>query len=118
MIVISFIAFFFILFIGAIQSKMMDKTYEKKNIIIKDIVKNVKEEINLAAQSQDGYYREFEIPDKIINDEYGIYLFGRVVYANTTDQKHAIALSTANATGILKKGTNIIQKQNGEINLN
>ena len=118
MIVTGFLIFFFILFIGAIQDRMQDKTEEKKTLVIKDIVKTVQEEIDLAVQSTDGYERQFKIPEKIINDDYDIAIFEGVVYANSTDGKHAIAVNIKNITGTINKGNNFITKQNGIVYLN
>jgi len=112
-ILMGFIIFFFIIFVGIIQGQTHDKIQEKKNIIIKDIVKNVQEEINLAHQSTDGYRRKFTIPEKIINDDYEINVFDGIVYANTTNQKQAIALNIKNVTGTISDKTIIITKQNG-----
>ena len=118
-IVMGFLIFFFIIFIGVIQGKIQEKTEEKKTIIIKDIVKTVQEEINLATKSSDGYKREFKIPEKIINDDYEISIFEGIVYANTLDQKHAIAVNVKNVTGnISNEEINIITKQNGLVYLN
>ena len=117
-IVMSFLLFFFIIFVGAIQGKMQEKSDEKKTIAIKDIVKNVQEEIDLAIKSSNGYKREFKIPEKIIDDEYEISIFEGIVYAKTIDQKNAIAVNIKNVTGNISKGTNIITKQNGIVYLN
>lgn len=117
-IIMSFLIFFFIIFIGIIQGKMQEKTDEKKTIIIKDIVKTVQEEIDLAVKSTDGYERQFNLPQKIINDDYEINTFEGIVYANTTDGKHAIAVNIKNITGTISKGTNTITKQDGIIYLN
>ncbi|MFH0711690.1 MAG: hypothetical protein V1889_01335 [archaeon] len=117
-IIMGFLIFFFIIFTGIIQSQIQEKSKEKKTIIIKDIVKTVQEEIDLATESTDGYKREFKIPDKIINDDYDISIFEGIVYAKTTDQKHAIAVNIKNITGNISKGTNTITKQNGIVYLN
>ena len=117
-IVMGFLIFFFIIFIGVIQGKMQEKTDEKKTIIIKDIVKTVQEEIDLAVKSTDGYERNFKLPEKIINNDYEINIFEGIVYANTTDGKHAIAVNIKNVTGSIQKGTNSITKQNGIVYLN
>lgn len=117
-IIIGFLIFFFIIFIGIIQSGMQEKSDEKKTIIIKDIIKTVQEEINLAVESTDGYQREFKIPEKIINDDYEINIFEGIVYLNSTDQKYAIAGNIKNVTGTIQKGTNTITKQNGVVLLN
>lgn len=117
-IIMGFLIFFFIIFTGIIQGKIQEKSEEKKTIVIKDIVKTVQEEIDLAAKSSNGYKREFKIPEKIINDDYEISVFEGIVYAKTTDGKHATAVNIKNVTGTISKGTNIITKQNGIVYLN
>jgi len=118
-IVMGFLIFFFIIFTGVIQSKIQEKSEEKKTIIIKDIVKTVQEEIDLAVKSSDGYRREFKLPEKILNDDYDISIFEGIVYANTTNGKHAIAVNIKNVTGIISNmNINIITKQNGIVYLN
>jgi len=97
---------------------MQEKSQEKKTIVIKDIVRTVQEEIDLAVKSSNGYRREFKIPEKIINNDYEISIFEGIVYAKTTDQKHAIAVNVKNVTGTITKGTNLITKQNGIVYLN
>jgi len=117
-IIMGFLVFFFIIFIGIIQDRMQEKSQEKKTIVIKDIVRTVQEEIDLAVKSSNGYRREFKIPEKIINNDYEISIFEGIVYAKTTDQKHAIAVNVKNVTGTITKGTNLITKQNGIVYLN
>ena len=118
MILLGFVIFFFIVFVGVIQGRTSDKTYEKKDIIIKDVVKTVQEEITLASQSTDGYYRNFKIPEKIINDEYDITIVNGLVYARTADQRHAVAVFILNVTGEINKTLNTITKQEGVVYLN
>ena len=117
-IVMGFLIFFFIIFIGIVQDKIQEKSDEKKTIIIKDIVKTVQEEIDLATQSTDGYRREFKLPEKILNEEYEISNFEGIVYAKTTNEKFAIAVNIKNVTGNILKETNVITKQNGIVYLN
>jgi len=117
-IIMGFLIFFFIMFVGIIQEKMQEKSEEKKTIIIKDIVKTVQEEIDLAIKSTDGYKRQFKLPEKIIDNDYEISIFEGIVYAKTTNEKHAIAVNIKNVTGTISKGTNTIIKQNGIVYLN
>ena len=69
-ILVGFLLFIFIVFVGQIQKNIGDKAIEKKNILIRDIVLNVQKEIILATESSNGYYREFKIPEKLINENY------------------------------------------------
>lgn len=117
MILVGFILFFFTLFFLAIRENMSDKLNERKNLAVKEIALSVQNEINLALKASDGYFRPFEIPEKINNQDYDISIVEKMVYVNLQD-KHAIALPVANITGEIKKGKNEIKKENGEIKLN
>ncbi len=117
-ILVSFILFFFTLFFIAIQGNSADKIRERQNLRIKEIALTFQNEIDLALESSDGYYREFRIPDEIDNKDYDISITEDMVYVRTQDNKYAIALPVAKVTGDAVKGSNIIRKENGEISLN
>jgi hypothetical protein len=115
---VAFILFFFVIFFLTIQENLSDRLREKRTLAIRELALNVQNELNLALQTSDGYYREFKIPDKISNLDYEINITQGTVYIITKDKKNAIALPVANVTGDVIKGTNIIKKENGEIKLN
>lgn len=117
-ILVGFLLFIFIVFVGQIQKNIGDKAIEKKNILIRDIVLNVQKEIILATESSNGYYREFKIPEKLINEDYEIAIFNNFVYANTTNLKYAIAVDIPNAIGTVNKGINVIRKESGVVYVN
>jgi hypothetical protein len=111
--------FFFILALSAIfQQKISQKTNENRDLEMQELALAVQNELNIAAKASDGYSREFNIPQKIFGMDYDITLVGTAVYLNSTDGKHALSLSTQNATGQFIKGTNLIRKVDGEILLN
>ncbi len=117
-IMIGFVLFFFIAILLVVQEGMSDKIKEKRNLAAKEIALIVQDEINLALESSDGYYREFEIPNKVGSQNYDIQIIEDMVYVNTTDNEYAIALPVPKITGNVQKGTNSIQKEKGEIKLN
>lgn len=118
MILLAFVLFFFVLFFLAIQEINADKIKERKNLRIKEIALSVQDEINLALETSDGYYREFEIPEKIEEQEYDINIVEDMVYIKTQDAKYAIALPVAEVAGQIVKGQNYIRKENGIVYLN
>jgi hypothetical protein len=115
---IGFLLFSFTIFFLVIQGNMSDKLRKRQDIAVKNIVLIVQDEINLAFQSSDGYFREFKIPENINGDKYEINITDGMVYLRTYDGKYALALSVKNVTGDIQKDTNIIKKENGEIKLN
>ncbi|MFA5174471.1 MAG: hypothetical protein WC438_04795 [Candidatus Pacearchaeota archaeon] len=118
MILVGVVIFFLVVFLGAIQGSMSDKLKEKQSIMVQDLASSVQDEINLASKSSDGYYRNFNIPEKINGRDYSIEILEEMVYVKTNDNKNALALPLASVTGNVVKGENIITKQNGEVVLN
>ena len=115
-IIFGFLLFFFIVFFAIIQANTAEKNKEKERIIIQNVALDVQDEINLAAQSSDGYYRNFSIPENIFGRDYDIIVFGDSVYANTSD--FGVSYSVFEIQGNLKKGLNNIRKENGIVYLN
>ena len=117
-ILIGFILFFFIAFFIVIQENIGDKTKERQNILLGEVVRMVQDEINLASESSEGYSRDFEVPSKINNQDYEINITGGKVYAVISGGKNAIALPVAEVNGEISKGINSIKKEDGEVRLN
>lgn len=119
---------FFILIFGAlfiflgllyvVQVNIGEDVKERIDSEIKEVALTVQDEINLAFSSSNGYYREFNIPEKISNKEYEINITSGSVYLRTLDEKFAISLPVLNMTGDIIKGTNKIRKENERVYLN
>ena len=118
MILIGFVLFFFASFFLIIQENTADKLKQRQNLIIEEIALTVRDEINFALESSDGYFREFEIPEKAGNQAYDLQIVDDMIYVKTSDEKFAIAIPVAAVNGQIDKGTNKIEKQNGEVYLN
>lgn len=118
LILTGFLLFSFTVFFVAIQGNMSDKLKERQEIAVKNIAVAVQDEINLASQSMDGYYRQFKIPEEINGKDYEINIIEGLVYLKTLDGKYAIALPVQNVAGDLVKGTNTIKKENEVVKLN
>lgn len=111
-----FLVFITVLFI--FQQNLSDKAEENRRLEVQEIALTVQNEINLAIDSTDGYYRNFTIPEKIINQNYDITVSEGTVYIITEDEKHALALPIPPVIGDINKGSNIIKKTGGAIYLN
>lgn len=112
------VLFLFTVFFVAIHGNMADEIRERKNLVVKEIASIIQDEINLASQSSDGYYREFEIPLDITGEDYDVEIVENMAYVKTQDNKYAVALPVLTITGSIVKGQNTIKKENGEIKLN
>lgn len=115
-IIFGSLLFFFIVFFAAIQSNTERKNAEKEGLILQNIALSVKEEINLAAGSSEGYYREFKTPENILGKDYEITIVGSFIYTSMDNLGFAYKISDVN--GSIQKGTNIIRKENGTVYLN
>jgi len=117
-ILVGFVLFFFTAFFLTIHENISDKIKERQTKLVIEIASTVQDEIDLAFESIDGYYREFTIPDYVASKSYKINITEGMVYVRTTDGKQAIALPVQNITGEIRKEENIIKKENGVVKLN
>ena len=116
--IIGALLFFASIFILAIQENMGDRTYQRENILVKEIALIVQNEIYLALQSGNGYSREFELPQKAGNLNYEINIDSGIVYIKTTNSRHALTLQVADVVGDINITKNTIEKINGVLYLN
>ncbi len=103
-------------FFVSVYVNVEEQNQKKEKIILTNIVLSVQDEINLASESSDGYVRKFKIPGNILGKDYSIIINNNSIYANTTH--NALSLRTKEIEGQIKKGENIIRKENGKIYLN
>ena len=110
------ILFFFIAFFGVIQKNIEKRNSEKESLILQNVALNVRDEINIAAGSSEGYFREFKIPENIFGKDYNISLIDNFVHVSMP--KSAFSYKISNITGALQKGVNNITKKDGEVLIN
>lgn len=117
-ILVGFVLLSFTVLFLVINENISDKSEERRNKAIKEFVLGVANEIDLASESTDGYYREFEIPSRIEGLEYEINLTEDMISFKSTNGKYAMAVPIQNASGFLVIGTNLIKNEKGEIKIN
>ncbi|PIN92224.1 hypothetical protein COU55_02105 [Candidatus Pacearchaeota archaeon CG10_big_fil_rev_8_21_14_0_10_31_59] len=115
-IIFGSVLFFFAVFFSVVQNNIEKKNSEKEDLLLQNIVLNVKEEIELATRSSDGYFREFKIQGNILGKDYEINNTESFVYASIG--KKGISYEILDVTGNIKKGSNNITKQNGRVYVN
>lgn len=122
MILVAFILFGFSVFFAFIYGGISDNAIKKNNKELLDIANIVKEEVDLAYKSSEGYRRVFKIPSKIENLDYEINITDNFVYIKTDNGKYSasIPIKEINNSGSssLIKGSNTIEKINGEVFIN
>jgi len=117
-ILVGFVLSMFTIFFLIIQENVSYKISERRDLEIKEIALTVRDEIDLASSSAEGYSRNFSLPEKISGKDYEINVNESAVSAITIDGKHAISYTVQNITGNLKKINNTIKKEDGIVKLN
>ncbi|MEK6984685.1 MAG: hypothetical protein AABX33_08990 [Nanoarchaeota archaeon] len=93
-----------------------DFRIQKENDAVKDLALKIQRELLIATYVQEGYAREFEVPDKLDNIQFEIKTQNSVFYIQSA---HAyLLLAIPFIVGNVSKGTNIINKTNGAIYIN
>jgi hypothetical protein len=108
---IGFVLFFFVAFFSVIQYNQTEKYKEKEKLVVQSIGLDIQQEIDLAAQSSDGYSRTFDVPSNVFGNDYQINITGSLLYLSS--ENAWVSFYIPNVTGIVKKGYNLIKKQNG-----
>jgi len=105
-----------IIFVSISFSQTKDLYDTKEFLLVKDIALKIDKEIDIASYVEDGYNREFDIPEMINNGDYNISIVNNTltVWTNTTQYVTGIL----NITGYVERGSNTITKTNGIIYLN
>ena len=118
-IIVGAVTFFFLAFLIALQQNLADERERNIDFLAKEIALTVQNEISIASKASDGYYREFTLPERLLNLEYEIDIYDQSsVYIRTDDETHALSLPVANVTGNVMKGSNFIRTLNRTAYLN
>lgn len=116
MVMFATVLFFFIMFMAIVQNNVQSKNEKKQNTFLHNTALGARDEISLAAESSEGYYRNFYVPTDILGKNYEINITDSRIFVFMGDQIFSYRIS--NVTGNLKKGENVIFKENGKIYLN
>lgn len=117
-ILVMAILFIFVAFLYFIQGKVYDAQNEAVTVAVNEIAITIRDEINLAHSSANGYYRQFFLPLNLNGFDYEAEILEDSVYVRTVDGKHAVALPVFEVTGDVLLGTNSIYKINETVYLN
>ena len=107
-----------VVFILASLDQIKEFYDKREDIVIKDLALKLQTEINLAATSENGYHRQFTIPEKLRDTiNYSVVIKKNetlIVYSD----KSLYAVSIPKVSGNITKNTNTITKSGGVVNLN
>ena len=118
-ILVGFLAFFFLIFLLVIQSSTADERWENRNALTQELALEIQQEIGLAAGSSSGYVRQFNLPVKISGLTYTAEIVeNTIVYVHTDNGEHALSLPVSYVNGNLVIGVNTIKNIDGVVYLN
>jgi len=110
------VIFFFVVFIGVLQLNIADKNSEKQQVFARNIAIDIRDEVGFAAESGDGYSREFYVPENLLGVYYEVAFIDDYIVCNFSDYKYTYRIAHVN--GQVQKGKNLIQKIGEEIYVN
>jgi hypothetical protein len=115
---VTAVLFLFVGFLYFVYGKISESKYESISAQVNEVALTVQDEINLASNSPDGYFRTFFIPLNIAGNDYQINILENSVYVRTDDGRHAVALPVSYVVGDVYQGTNSLYKLNDTVFLN
>jgi sensor histidine kinase regulating citrate/malate metabolism len=107
----------FLSFLYVFQQNLTQKSSEQRVFEVQELATFLQNELNIAASASNGYERMFNLPAKIIGQDYSIEILDDFVYIQTNDGI-SLALPAQTIIGQPLQGTNTIRKVNGAICLN
>jgi len=105
-----------VIFISISVNQIKNLKDTEEYLLLEDIALKIQNEVSIASYAEDGYERNFKLPNNVNSKPYNFILVNNslVVWTNTTPY----TLSIINITGYFKKGVNTITKTSGRINVN
>ena len=131
MLLIGFLLLVFVTFLAIIQYRMVEAIKEKELELLQEVANFARNEINLAATVEDGYYRLFTLPNSVSGKQYTIELTqyneflgldlsfkndNRKIFVNVPSVELLVDVKTDPIK--INPGTNIIMKQEGKVIIN
>ena len=114
----SFMLFVIIGFFSITSSNMLQAREEANRQIAEDIANFAYREIEIAKSVNDGYKRNFNMPQTVNGVNYSISITDNIELAvNYLGYEH-LKFLPLNITGSIVKGDNVIRKVNGVIYIN
>lgn len=106
-----------IIFVIASAGEVKEFADQKNFFLIKDVALTLQKEASIAASVEDGYEREFTLPEKLESSiDYFIITQNRSITVNSSITVFSAAIP--DVAGNFTKGTNKIEKINGKIYVN
>lgn len=105
-------------FLYNFREDAMFLSQKKERIVIDDLGYSIQNEFLMAQTVNDGYYREFKVPEEYHSVPYDISIQGDLLLLVSHKSGFEHSFLIPNVTGSIIKGTNRINKSGGVIYLN
>ena len=117
-VLVGLVALTVVIFMLASLGQIKEFQDKGEYILIKDMALKLQAEVTLAATSEDGYQRQFTIPDKLEETiNYSVTIKNNETLIVHSD-KSLYAVSIPKVIGNITKNANTITKTGGVVNLN
>lgn len=117
-VLVGLVALTVVIFMLASLGQIKEFQDKGEYILIKDMALKLQTEVTLAATSEDGYQRQFTIPDKLEETvNYSVTIKNNETLIVHSD-KSLYAVSIPKVIGNITKNINTITKTGGVVNLN
>jgi hypothetical protein len=122
----GFMLMAFLVFYIVIQSKLVEANRNSVDLAAKQVETVIVNELKVAESVTDGYYREFELPQKVNGMNYTVSVIPGpsqgptdvpeiVIKYNGRERVYFISQTYINGSSKISKGVNNISKNNGII---
>ena len=117
-ILIGFAFLALIVFLGVFANGIKDLSNQKESFLIKDLAAKLQKEVNVAASVNDGYYRSFELPERLDGSvDYFVITYNRTLTVNSSNAAFSVRIPIIYGKNFTK-GTNTIEKEDGKVYVN
>lgn len=115
LVMVSFI--FFTIVLISVSKELVELSSQRDAKELRDVTNRLREEIFLASIVQEGYYREFRLPQELNGKGYTLEISDEILTGRLQD--HTYRVPTLGVIGTPNTGLNIINKTSGgDIHLN
>jgi hypothetical protein len=113
MFIMGLVFIFFVIFVVGFSERYRDIRTEKERMALRDVALRVHDEISLAHNLEDGYLRNFTLPDDVEGFNYSISLDRNVIVVRSIDTEYSTYV--APVQGAVRKGSNVITRKSGVV---
>jgi len=103
--------FLIVILFTAMVAKQTKEVYDvKEDILVKDLALKVQSEFNLAATVEEGYTREFEVPKKLDNINYTIFIINDKLIVESKNSVYTARLpkATGSNSNFIEPASNLL----------